>query len=223
MAARQAFTRQAADLSRVLGDRLIAFVAYGPASSAAFTKTITADDLDALGSLAGGWRHDGLAAPLLVTPGEFRRSLDAFPLEYQAMMDHHVVITGESPFGGIAVNPDDLRRACEEHARSHLIHLRQGWIEAGGHEAHTAELLAHSAAPLRALLESVAKLTGAKGETADDLTRFANQTIGMPAELVGAVLSLEHRPADAHRLVHRLAEYLTATERLWAFVDEWRR
>jgi hypothetical protein len=44
----------------------------------------------------------------------------------------------------------------------------------------------------------------------------------MPADLVASVFALEAQPHRAHTLVPRLAEYLSAAERLWAHVDGWR-
>ena len=160
--------------------------------------------------------------PLLLTTGEFERSLDAFPLEYQAMLDHHEVIAGRSPFDGIRVDAADLRRACEAHARGHLIHLRQGWMQAAGHREALAGLIEQSSAPLRALLTNVARLHNTNAATDDELASFAANTIGMPADLVRAVLALQSQPEGRMRLAARMGDYLTACERLWAFVDDWR-
>ena len=78
------FLRLAHDFRRVMGDRFIALIAYGEADSLAFVASIHAGDLDALGTLAPAWRHDGLSTPLVLTPDEFRRSLDAFPFALAA-------------------------------------------------------------------------------------------------------------------------------------------
>ncbi len=83
-AARQAMDRLAADLTRVFSDRFVALVAYGPTRSAAFARSIRAADLEALSALADRWQLDGLETPLLITPDEFTRSLDAFPVEPRA-------------------------------------------------------------------------------------------------------------------------------------------
>jgi hypothetical protein len=219
---RRAFDRLPEDLARVFGPALAAVVAHGPASSVVFAEAIAADDLDACAALVDVWHRDGLSTPLVLTPDEFKRSLDAFPLEYQAIVDRHVLIAGRDPFAGVTTNPEDLRRACEVQARSHLIHLREGWLSAAGHRDDLAEMIEASAAPLRALLANIARLQGEPSSTVDELTRIAEVSAGMPPDLVRAVLGLETAPEQSHALVGRLREYLEASERLWAAVDAWR-
>ena len=219
---RRAFERMAADGRRVLGDRFVALVAYSAADAVLFGERIAADDLDALGALAEVWHRDHLATPLVLTLSEFRRSLDAFPIEYQAMIDGHVLVAGADPFDGVRVLEADLRRACEIQAKSHLIHLRQGWIEAGGHHEALASLAARSAAPLRALLTQLVHLNGLSAADDAGLAAAAAQLAAVPADVIRAVLSLETAPAGASALVPRLPEYLEACDRLWAFIDRWR-
>ena len=68
---------------------------YGPRPSVGVRDDAsTADDLDACATLVERVAPRRLAPPLVMTPDEFRRSLDAFPLEYQAILDRHVVIAG---------------------------------------------------------------------------------------------------------------------------------
>jgi hypothetical protein len=216
---RRSFDRLAQDLVRVLGARFVALVASGPQSSVAFAASIQPSDLEALSALTGTWTHDGLDTPLLITPDEFRRSLDAFPLEYQAIIDRHVVIAGQPPFDDLVVEPSHLRRACEVQAKSHLIHLRQGWIDAAGHDEDLAGVIVRSAGPLHALLSNVARLGGARGH--DDLALAGAKLAGLDESLVRDVLAVEAAPDRAHHLVRRLPDYLAATERLWSFVDAW--
>jgi hypothetical protein len=219
--ARRAFDRLAADLARVLDRRLVALVATGPASSVAFLSVIHAGDLDALGALTETWHRDGLETPLLLTSDEFRRSLDAFPLEYQALIDRHQVIVGTPPFAGAAVEREHLRHACEATAKGHLLHVRQGWMESAGHDERLAELMAESAAPLRALLNNVAQLQGVGGGDGDNALAGA-RVAGLDVDLIAAVLALEAAPDRASRLTSRLPEYLAMATTLWTFVDEWR-
>ena len=220
--ARKAFDRLIADARRVFGDRFVALVAYEPAASLVFAASITTGDLEALGALAETWHRDGLRTPLVMTPAEFRRSLDVFPLEYQAILDRHLVLAGGSPFTDASIAAADLRRACEVQAKAQLIHLRQGWLESAGHSDDLAEVIERSAGPLRVLLANVARLNGTPADDPDGLARIAHQLIDMPADLVRALLALESAPERSHALVPRLPEYLAALERLWAFIDTWR-
>ena len=211
-AVQRAYRRMAADLRRVFGDRFVALIAHGPGAAVAFAASIGVDDLHALGPLADAWRHDGLETPLVMTPAEFRRSLDTFPAEYQALLDHHVVIDGTSPFEGAAIGREDLRRACEAQARGHLIHLRQGCIDAGSRHHGVERVIEESAGPLRRLLRNLARLQDE--EAADDaaLAAFAERRAGMSASLVAAVLAVERAPHQAYGLVAQLSGRSAAVE-----------
>jgi hypothetical protein len=223
----RAYQRMAADLRRVFGDRFVALVAGSAGSAAVFVRDIRTDDLEAMGAIAATWHHEGLGTPLLMTPDEFERSLDTFPGEYQALIDHHVVIDGVSPLAQARVSPDDLRRACEAQARGHLIHLRQGWIDGSGHEHGLAHLIEQSAAPLRRVLSNLARLSGETPDGDATLAAFAERRAGLPGPLITDILALDRgshasRAAGSRALVPRLGEYLAASERLWSYIDAWR-
>jgi len=216
--ARRGFERMAADLHRVFGDHFVALVASGARSAVAFTSRLTPGDLEALGPLVDVWQRDDLDTPLLLTPHEFRRSLDTFPVEYQAILDQHLVIAGTPPFADLVIDRAHLRRACEVQAKSHLIHLRQGWVEHGGHDARLAALIARSIPSLRALLSDLSRLLGDAGE-ADPVAGAS--AAGLDIDLIQSLLAVENDPADAPHLVRRLADYLKQSEQLWLFVDTW--
>ena len=111
-----------------------------------------ADGRTIFGACAGtvaSWHDAGLATPLLLAAHEFERSLEAFPFEFGAILADHVVVSGDNPFDGLHVDPADLRRACEVQARSHLLHLREGYLETRGRGDALAVLIARSARALR--------------------------------------------------------------------------
>ena len=55
----------------------------------------------------------------------------------------------------------DLRRACEVQARSHLLHLREDYLETEGRSDGVAGLIVRSAPALAGLLRNVARMSGA--------------------------------------------------------------
>lgn len=213
-----AFTELAGDLRRAVGDRLTSLVAYGDfaatedadgAHALALIERLSFADLARCVAHAPRWRRLGLATPLLLAPEEFRRSLDVFPLEYGEIVARHIVIAGSDPFAGISVNEADLRRACERQAKSHLIHLREGFLETGGSVAAVARLIAASAPAFRALLLSLEQLE-------PGAAREAGVAADLPREVAAAA---DATIADPSAL---LARYIAAVERLWQYVDRWR-
>ncbi len=220
---RRAFDRLADDCRRVFGDRFDAVAAYDLDRAVVFATRITSEDLSALAALVEVWKRDGLRTPLLMTRDEFHRSLDAFPLEYQAMAARHVLVAGADPFTGMALRDEDVRRACEVQAKGHLIHLRQGWLEAAGHTDELAELLLESATPWRVLTENVARLRDIDARDREALIGWVASVTGMSREFCAALFDLERQSEDAARaLVARLPDYVSGAERLWATIDSWR-
>jgi hypothetical protein len=179
--------------------------------------------------VTAAWKQRGLAIPLLISLDEFRRTLDVFPLEYDHILTDHVVIEGENPFDGIRVPESDLRRACEVQAKSHLIHLREGFLEGSREPRAIAALIASSAPAFRSLLAAIARLDRQGGQAAADIGRSddaiaeaAQQTVGLPADVVREVLAAERTMSPAVDPTALLARYIEAAERLWRYVDRWR-
>jgi hypothetical protein len=204
------------DLRDIFGQRLQSLVAYatngggsGNASTLAVVDNLTPEDLRRCAARASQWHDAGAATPLILEAREFGRSLDSFPFEFGAILADHVLISGANPFDGLRVEPDDLRRACEVQARSHLLHLREGFIETGGRGDLVAELIVRSAAPLSALLRHVRRLAEAVSEAEDaSLVRVTE---------LGARFSLS---SDEARQL--FPAYLDAVERLTNRIDRWK-
>src|SRR5262245_5092852 len=95
------------ELRRICGERLQSLVVYGqrdrdrrgqahhgpqgtpPVRTLAVVEGLTASDLRACANVTGSWHDSGLATPLIIAAREFGRSLDAFPLEFGAIIDDH--------------------------------------------------------------------------------------------------------------------------------------
>jgi len=220
------------DLQRVFADRLRSLVAYGPEieqagggplTCLALVDSLTIGDLEACARMASGWERHGLATPLLLPEQEFRRSLDAFPLEYGEIIRAHARVFGDDPFAHLEIAREDLRRACEAQIKSHLVHLREGFIEAAGEPKAIASLVTASAPAFAALLRHIAHLCGAAATGRTEATREGARAAGLPDGLVSDILALTQRSAipttDAARL---FPAYLAAVEQLTRFIDTWR-
>lgn len=214
---RAAFARLAADLQRLFDRRFVALVAYDTARSVAFADSIGVADLAAAARLADGWARAGVAVPLMLTPTEFRRSLDTFPVEYGAILRRHVVIAGTPPFEGAAVSDADMRHALEVLAKGHVLHLRAGAIATGGRAAEGRDLIAASLDPFRALLANAARLAGVPAETDADIAAFAAARLDLPADTVRGLLAIDDGGDFDPSAV--MPAYLETAERLWRALD----
>lgn len=218
-------------LRHVFGDGLRSVVAYGPNAEGdadapltclALVRTVTVTDLEACARASSGWTRAGIATPLIVPEDEFRRSLDAFPLEYGEIIRTSTRLFGDDPFANVAISPADLRRACEAQVKSHLLHLREGFIESSGRPTAIADLVAASAPAFASLLRNVARLSGVTATDRMTATRAGARAAGLPDGIISEVLALEHSSrvptADPARL---FPEYLAAVEQLAHAVDAW--
>lgn len=219
------------DLHYVFGDRLQSVVSYGsgrdtstgPVTCLALVASLSAADLDACAGRTARWRRQGLATPLVLTDAEFRSSLDAFPLEYGDIMRAHVRVYGPDPFASATIAPGDHRRACETQIKSHLLHLREGFLETGGEPSAIAALVARSAPAFVALLRHAAWLNGSAASDRTEAAREGAREAGLDLGVVGDLMALDQLSsvptADPARL---FPQYLAAVEQLARAVDAWR-
>jgi hypothetical protein len=229
------------ELRGVFGARLQSLVAYGahsahggahasPIRTMALVESLTEQDLRGCAARTSAWHASGLATPLLVPAAELPRSLDVFPLEFSGIIAGHTLVAGADPFAGLVVDSADLRRACEVQARSHLLHLREGFVDAAGNPHALAVLIVESAAPLTALLSSLARLEWSANGLAERASdpeaagRHAERLLGVPGGTITDIVKLtkvhEIPAAEAERL---FPTYLAAMERLVGYVDSWTR
>jgi hypothetical protein len=239
LSARQHDALQAlvADLTSVFGSRLRSVVAYGqdhattPAQRAralALVEHLTTDDLRQLAPKARDWLKRDLAVPLILTRHEFSRTLDVFPLEYGDIIASHVVIAGADPFSGVEVIDADRRRACEHAAKSHLIHLREGYLETQDEPSRIASLIADSVPAFRSVLAHIVRLergvdAAAAGMDDHALADEVQSIIGVSGTLLNEVLSSVRGVTTISDPSVLLTRYIETSQQVWRFVDGWKR
>ena len=220
------------DLEQLFAARLQSLVAYpgnqadGSVHSCAIIDGLGFRDLVSCLPQTEDWHQRGIAVPLMLASGELERTVDIFPLEYASILADYVVVRGRDPFQGLSVPVEDVRRATEGQAKSHLIHLREAFLESHGETTRVGRLIASSAAPLRALLTNIARLHDeAPTETLTDqaLATMADTRMGISATLIREILASsgggQSTIADPSAL---LARYVEAAQRIWTYVDGWR-
>src|SRR3982751_705541 len=232
------------DLRGIFGSRLQSLAIYGaraatadahhagdahghgaaaPTRTLAVVESMTRDDLRAAATRVDAWHDAGLATPLLLGASEFSQSLDAFPLEFGAMLADHVVVTGDNPFASLSVDPADVRRAVEVQARSHLLHLREGFLETRGRADALSVLILQSAPAFAGLLSSLARLEGQPAHDPSAIARHGERLLGVTGGSISDIVALAHlreiSSQDAERL---FPPYLDAIEKLVSYVDNWR-
>jgi hypothetical protein len=223
------------DLRTIFGSRLLSLVAYGfggpnadgvPVRTLALTERLTFDDLARLAPLSSAWLRSGLAVPLLLSRHEFERTLDVFPVEYGSIIADHVVITGAPPFADTRVDDADRRRGCEQQAKSHLIHLREAFLETQNDPRRMASLVSSSAPAFHRLLVNLAQLEGVDSRTVSGdhatLARTIDERLGVPSALVLDVLAAAGGMGTVADPSGLLGRYIEASERIWRYVDGWR-
>ncbi|MPZ18795.1 MAG: hypothetical protein GEV06_12905 [Luteitalea sp.] len=234
---RRAVDVLAADLANIFGPRLQVLLVHGahahtgdpastpppqPVETLALVDSLEYGDLAACADRAHTWRARNLAMPFLLPAIEFHRALDVFPVEYGDIIANHVVVSGRDPFVGLAVLPDDLRRASEVEVRGHAIHLREGFLETGGEAEQVARLLVASASPFAKLLGTLARLGGLETSEPEALAGHLEAMTGLSASVAGRVLALERVPQLApDEAVRLFPPYLDLMQALTRFVDSW--
>jgi predicted nucleotidyltransferase len=195
MASKLTVEQFAAEVSRALGDRLVALLLYGswargtnvPDRSDVNTLLIcdTADDalFAALAPAMRAWTRAGQPAPLILTEREWRESTDAFPIEYEDMRDAHRVLAGRDPWPGIRVERGDVRRQLEHELMGKLVRLRQAYAALHEDPKQLARVIVGSAGGFFTMLRSVLRLAGRPAPASPaELVRGAGALIGFAAD-----------------------------------------
>ena len=187
-------------------------------------RSISADDLDECAARVASWHRAGCATPLLLTRDEFAGSLDAFPIEYGEILDTHRVLFGADPFAGLTIRDEDLRRECEMQVKSHLVHLRENYIECRGRPVGR-----RGAGRRLGAARSRCSCAASRGSTACRPTptrtsaRMPRSRPGSMRASSAIVLALAgNRGASGVDAMRLYPAYLAAVEQLWRFIDRWR-
>jgi hypothetical protein len=89
-----------------------------------------------------------LNAPLVMTPGFIKASLDSYPLELLEIQQQHVVLLGDIHLAAATFADDHVRLECERELKSMAIGMRQGVLRTSGDEREFLPVVERTAAGL---------------------------------------------------------------------------
>jgi hypothetical protein len=160
------------EVTAVFGEQLEGILLYGSAARGEFfpgrsnlnilllVSSYDSAVLKQYSAVHRQWSKEQILAPLFLTEEELHRSAAVFPLEFLEIQEQHRVLGGRDPFIGFHVKTDRLREAVVQGLASHVLRLRQRYVEGGGGEEATMILLPLSITATLPLLRGVQRLLG---------------------------------------------------------------
>ncbi len=160
------------EVNRVFGEQLEGMVLYGSAVRGEFllgrsnlnilllVSSYDSAVLKRYSALHRRWGKEQIVVPLFLTEEELHLSAAVFPLEFLEIQEQHRLLDGRDPFIGFHVKTDRLRDAVVQGLTSHVLRLRQRYVEGGGSDEATMILLPLSITSIVPLLRGVQRLLG---------------------------------------------------------------
>ena len=160
------------DVKGVFGEQLEGMLLYGSAVRGEFlpgrsnlnilllVSSYDSAVLKKYGALHRHWSKEQIVVPLFLTEEELHTSAAVFPLEFLEIQEQHRVLGGRDPFIGFHVKTDRLRETVVQGVTSHLLRLRQRYVEGDGSDDATTILLPLSITSIVPLLRGVQRLLG---------------------------------------------------------------
>ena len=149
---RQPIQQYAEQIRALAGNNALALMLFGSIAAGIFdlkrhtvrnVLVLEEVDLEMLRQLAKEGTKLGkarISAPLIMTPGYIKASLDTFPLEFIEIHQCHITLFGHDHFETLSFNDTHVRLQCERELKTILIAMRQGLLAAAGREKLIGEM-----------------------------------------------------------------------------------
>jgi hypothetical protein len=161
--------------------------------------------------------RDRIMAPIIMTPGYIKASLDTFALELLEIQQYHLTLFGEDHFTDLTFEEPHVRHQCERELKTSLIAIRQGLLAAAGRNHLIAELEINVAEGLSRTLRGILWLNGQKEAKPMDLVLTEIEKLA-DRQLSGIRTALD--PSQPHGW-EQLTPLYDDIEALGKIVDAW--
>ena len=185
-------------------------------------KQMELEFLTILAPLGKKYGKKRVAAPLIMTAGYIRESIDVFPIEFLNIKRLHHTIWGEDIFKELMINTTDLRHQCERELKVKLIGLRQGYIASAGDRGVINQNFKNSIAAFIPLFRSIIVLMGKDPPLNNaEVLAALEQATGINTDAFKAVLKAKRgkEKLSLDKLNTLFEDYYATTERLGKLVD----
>jgi hypothetical protein len=197
------------DLHEAYGGALRALALTGEAAGAGYRPgrshlelavlldEVSPDALRRVRPRLGGWARLRVPTPLLFDPVWLEQARDAFPIEFLALREHHVLLHGErDPFADLPVAREHLRLEVEKQLRGKLLHLWEAYLETRGARRRLRALLLAAAPGFVWILRAALWLRGEAATRATDgetVLAEVERRFGVPLPALGRLERVRRR------------------------------
>jgi len=167
-------------------------------------KKTSREALTLMGDVLALARAGARVEAMILIEADIARSADVFPLYYQDIREHHVLLFGSDPFAGLEVLEDHVRLRIEQELRDVSIRLRRAVADGRGDQAALGAAVSRKIKQIRFPLRTLLRLLGE--EVTDDLRIImdkAGKRFRVDATTFAHALK---RPEEAHDQLALLLE-----------------
>lgn len=178
--------------------------------------------LELLAALGKRYGKHKVAAPLIMTPGFIRTSLDVFPIEFLNFKLIHSTVYGEDIFKELEISRADLRQQCERELKVKTMALGQGYISSLGDRKTLTEGLARSITGYIPLFRGIIYLLGKEPPVRHhDVIKALSESSHLNTDVLGNLLKIKHEKAklSIEELNTIFENYYAVTEKLGEIVN----
>jgi predicted nucleotidyltransferase len=197
-----------AALVGALKGNLVSLVVYGSAARGGYRPgqsdvdvvIVLADasrpELGAVANAIQIARFSARIEAMVLVESEIGRSTDVFPILYEDIQRHHIVVHGKDPFKDLVISKRHRRLRVEQELREAEIRLRRAVIDSLGAKDVLSGAVIRKAKQIRAPLYALFQLRGVECEDrTQPLLEKAGQLYGVDTS---SILRAREAPEKAH-------------------------
>lgn len=204
-----------AALVKAHGDDLVSVLVHGSAVRGGWKEGSDVDlvivlkqasrkSLESSANALQGARWSTRIEAMILREEEIARAADVFPVFYDEIKQHHVVLHGKDVFADLKIERSHLRLRVEQELREAQIRMRRAVVDAQGNadalRGAVARKIRQVRSPLRALLDLLNVTTE---HDLGAVLRTACKTFDVDA---GPLLQADEDPGAAHAALVRLLD-----------------